>query len=66
MRKTVPMALYRELRDDLADALEGLRELRTYVDPYFIQKHDLEDFLADATDALADADVVLAGKVAEA
>lgn len=56
---TITREHYRNLRDDLADALEGLLECLPYVPDYFREKHDLEDYVADAQDALAEADALL-------
>lgn len=47
---------YRELRDALRDALEGLQEMRPYIPDYFVEKWDLDDYIDDAQAALAEAD----------
>ena len=54
--KTVPVEAYRELRNALADALEGMREMLPYVGGYFTEKWSLDDYVDDAVIALADAD----------
>jgi len=47
---------YRALRDELADALEGLREMAPYVPDYFVEKWDLDDYITNAENALTSAD----------
>lgn len=50
---------YAELRNALADALEGLREMKPYVPDYFVWKWELDDYVTDAEAALAQADELL-------
>lgn len=47
---------YRALRNELADALEGLHEMAPYVPDYFVEKWDLDDYIDNAVAALAAAD----------
>lgn len=47
---------FRALRDDLADALEGLRDMAPYVPEYFVEKWDLDDYVTNAEAALVLAD----------
>lgn len=54
--RSVSLAQYQALRNALADALEGLQELRPYVGDYFAAKLDLDEYEADAQDALTEAD----------
>lgn len=45
-----------EIRDALAEALEGLKEMFPYVPDYFQEKWDLDDYIVNATEALAELD----------
>jgi hypothetical protein len=55
----ISLADYVELRDALADALEGLRECLPYVGDYFVDKWGLDEYVVDAEDALSRATEVL-------